>query len=217
MSTSFKSRCLHCGVVGRGLSGAGRTCSCAIKCKIRNKWGIFTLITFIYLQNIRLLPVRRRNSGLHSQESCFSSPSSQLVPHLINPRLFHWPGFFVVMPTFPPVPEFPRPNISPQLSRTDSCCSGTQKCCWTFVTWLPITIVYGATLWAVYVNVYVISLSFAKGATGISSSVQVLTGQGCYSLVLGWRYTDFVYGLTRSQSSETQDLQSKWYPEPPVW
>ena len=171
MSTSFKSRCLHCGVVGRGLSGAGRTCSCAIKCKIRNKWGIFTLITFIY----RTSAQPRILLFLTTIPTC----------HFINPYLFHWPGLFVAMPTFPPIPEFPRPNISPQLSRTDSCCSRTQRCCWTFVTWLPITVVYGATLWAVYVNVYVVSLSFAKGATGISSSVQVLTGQGCYSLVLG--------------------------------
>ena len=130
-------------------------------------------------------PVRRRTAAYTAKNP--ASPHHHRHLSLISSTLICFIGqvFFVVMPTFPPVPEFPRPNISPQLSRTDNCCSRTQRCCWAFVTWLPVTIVYGATLWAVYVNVYVISLSFAKGAKGISSSIQVLTAQGCYSLVLG--------------------------------
>lgn len=70
------------------------------------------------------------------------------------------------MPTFPAVPNFARSNLSPRSSKTDNCCSRTERCCWTFATWFPVAILYVATLWAVYVNVYLISLSFIKGIKG---------------------------------------------------
>ena len=126
-------------------------------------------INHLNIYRIFAFPPLKRTSRRHSQESCFFSRQSS--PPLAPPSstLFGLIGisFMVVMPTFPPVPEFPRPNISPQLSRTDNCCSRTERCCCAFVTWLPISIVYVATLWAVYVNVYLISLSFIKGGKGM--------------------------------------------------
>src|SRR5436190_9419073 len=71
------------------------------------------------------------------------------------------------MPNFPAAADFARPAPTSRLSKSDTCCSRAERCCWTFATWLPIAIVYGATTWAVYVNVYLLSISFVKGLQGL--------------------------------------------------
>ena len=124
-----------------------------------NHLNIYKSITFYFRGGQRA--IEPRILLLSHPSSPPSTPPSSTLIRLIGLV------FIVVMPTFPPVPGFPRPSISPQLSKTDNCCSRTERCCWTFATWLPIAIVYIATLWAVYVNVYLISLSFTKGFTGI--------------------------------------------------
>ena len=92
------------------------------------------------------------------------------------------------MPNFPPLPDFPRPNLSPK-TKTDNCCSRTERCCWTIATWLPISIVYGATLWAVYVGAYLIAVSFIKGLLGTYPLVVKLR------VCLGWFIAWLVVGL----------------------
>ena len=69
------------------------------------------------------------------------------------------------MPNFPPLPDFPRSTPSPK-TKADNCCSRTERCCWTIATWLPISMVYGATLWAIYVSAYLIAISQIKGLQG---------------------------------------------------
>jgi len=76
------------------------------------------------------------------------------------------------MPNFPAVPEFPSSSSSTaaaagRKAREDNCCSRTERCCWAVATWLPISIVYGATAWAVYVAGYLISISFISGLLGM--------------------------------------------------
>jgi hypothetical protein len=73
------------------------------------------------------------------------------------------------MPNFPAVPEFPRPSSSSRKAKDDNCCSRTERCCCAVATWLPISIVYGATAWAIYVNGYLIGISFISGFLGIYS------------------------------------------------
>ena len=55
-----------------------------------------------------------------------------------------------------------------RLSTSESCCSRTERVCWVLATWAPVSIVYGATTWAVYVNTYLLAISFVKGPKGIT-------------------------------------------------
>lgn len=86
------------------------------------------------------------------------------------------------MPTLLPLPEFPHPT-SPRPSKPANCCSPIERCCWTVATWIPICIVYGATLWAIYVNAYLISISSITGFKGLSFSVAKLTIGWCLSFL----------------------------------
>ena len=77
------------------------------------------------------------------------------------------------MPNFPAVPEFPRPSSSSRKAKDGGCCSRTERCCCAVATWLPISIVYGATAWAIYVNGYLISISFISGFWGMFSALHL--------------------------------------------
>ena len=102
------------------------------------------------------------------------------------------------MPSLPPMTEFPRSESSPRKSSGDGCCSRTERCCCAIATWLPISVVYGATLWAAYVNVYLISISFLSGVLGISPNITYIGWfLGILSLMLYglciWSYTVAVF------------------------
>jgi hypothetical protein len=54
----------------------------------------------------------------------------------------------------------------PRLSTGESCLARTERVCWVFATWAPVAVVYGATTWAVYVNAYLLAVTFVKGSLG---------------------------------------------------
>ena len=62
----------------------------------------------------------------------------------------------------------PRTMSPPRLSTNESCCSRAERVCWVLATWVPVSIVYGATTWALYVNTYLVAINFVKGLKGIT-------------------------------------------------
>ena len=58
---------------------------------------------------------------------------------------------------------------------------GVERCFFVLATWLPISIVYGATGWAVFVNVFLVCIRFVGGFFGIHVCWRMKL-----TLLLGW-------------------------------
>jgi hypothetical protein len=81
------------------------------------------------------------------------------------------------------------------------CCAAAERSCFVFATWTPITIVYGATLWAVFVNVFLLCIRVLGGIQGAVNSAcgrvnlgwtLALLGSGFYAMCI-WSYSVAVF------------------------